>query len=92
MVNDCPVELYVDGSLRDVFDGSGSDLVQVETANHNTLVTVSYPKTHLALDLRVYKVDNVCAFSVVYKIPETYRETEHLFGLLGTPNDDPADE
>lgn len=86
----CPVVLYVDGTSRNLAQGSGNPLVEVTTSGPS--ITVVYPTFDSSVTLHVSSYRGVCYFSVRYVLPEGCLDDEQLVGILGSPNGDHTDD
>ena len=86
-VNNCPVELYLDGSSVNLVGGT-TDLGSVILDVSLSQVVVAYKDYGPRISISV----NRCYFSVIYELPTALVVDESIVGLLGTPNNNPLDD
>jgi hypothetical protein len=87
----CPVSLFVDGNERTVVEGTNMDEVIVRQIGDS--VVVYYPSTNLQLVVKLTKSSKYgCFMSVKVCMPTEYRPGEMIVGLLGTPDEDIAND
>jgi hypothetical protein len=89
--NKCPIELYVDGHRRDIFQGTGLNSVVVRQIGET--VVIYYPETQVQFTTMIKATTKYgCFLSTQVCLPEDYRPDEQIIGLLGTPDDDKTNE
>lgn len=86
----CPVDMYVDGIMRDLNSGTGSPLVIVTTEREN--IRVRYPVSGTEIRMSIELFQGTCLFSVDYQLPRGCLEDEQVIGLLGSPNGNMNDD
>ncbi|CAJ1970372.1 unnamed protein product [Cylindrotheca closterium] len=82
-LDDCHVQLFVNGRDRDITTGSGRDDAIVIVRNR--LVKVEYPSTNLVLDIEIRSWSNTCHLSIDYILMDC-RPDDDLIGILGSPD------
>mmetsp|Transcript_37059 Transcript_37059/g.90070 ORF Transcript_37059/g.90070 Transcript_37059/m.90070 type:complete len:430 (-) Transcript_37059:448-1737(-) len=80
-LDDCHVQLFVDGVARDITTGSGRSDASVVVRNR--LIKVEYPTMNLALDMEIRVWSNACHFSIDYILMDC-RPEDDLIGILGS--------
>jgi hypothetical protein len=88
MINNCPVQLFVDGVSRDITEGTGVRGVDLRMKGNKILLR--YKETEVSLRLNV-KFYIRCLFSVNYVLRDC-RPDDSLVGLLGSPDGDETNE
>lgn len=87
----CPIDLYVGGEKRSIYDGSGVDSVIVNKIGQ--AVVIYYPKSGVQTVSLLKKSNKYgCFFSTKVCLPDDYREGEKLVGLLGSPDGNDRNE
>lgn len=87
----CPIDLFVGKHKREISGGTGIDDVIVRELGSTTVVY--YPNTGLQFVVKLSKSTKYgCFLSVKACLPDDYRPTEKIFGLLGSPDDDSTNE
>jgi len=83
----CPVDLFVNGQLTAISNGSGNPNVEILVLGGST-VRLRYPATGLEVRASVRNAASTfgCFFLVQVFLPLSYRPGETILGLLGKPN------
>ncbi len=90
IIGPCAVDLYVDGVLKNVLEGTGTSSVTVSVADPT--ITIEYPSTGTRAVVTVLSFQEVCHFSVDYKLLVGCLQKEKVVGILGSPNGDFTDD
>lgn len=96
MVNDCPVDLYVD-SIK-LIRWTASDAqnlydIGIDISVAGSVITVKNTMTGVRSDIAVRNSAAFgCFFTMQHFLPRNYRPSDTLVGLLGTPNDNRGDD
>lgn len=85
LVGSCPVDLFIDGVLGALLDGTAESTIEVTVSARR--ITLRFPYTGVELYATVSESpDFGCFFQVQVLIPYGYRNGETIVGLLGTPD------
>jgi hypothetical protein len=87
----CALTLFVGGQQRNLMEGTNVDSVIVRQVGDETVIY--YPKTRMQFTASVTKSSTYgCFISTKLCLPDDYRPGEKIVGMLGTPDDDIANE